>query len=141
MIGDESVEWVFLSGPEVHTVPQEDGSAPVVNHSERLPSHRVVSRRVVFVTFSGGTLQSVQDLHGIQAEISEGVQQAHRELLASHDPLRRLRLVRVPSTVPEPSSDTNVIPSGMSEEMDLFSNRSRARQCCVGGISLGGEEG
>ena len=134
LIGDESFEWGLLSGPEVHTVPDEDGSiAPVVYHSERLPSQRVVSRRVVLVPQSpGGTPQSVQDLHGTQVElaarspqpeISGGVQQVHRELLASRDPPRRLRSVGVPSTVPEPSSGTNVIPSGrfsvLSEEMEI----------------------
>ena len=58
-----------------------------------------------------------------QLEVSGGVQQVHRELPASRDPPRRPRLVGVPSTVPEPFTDTNVIPSGrfsvLSEEMEI----------------------
>ena len=134
LIGDESVEWGLLSGPEVHTVPDEDGSiAPVVDHSERLPSQRLVSRRVVLVPQSpGGTLQSVQDVHRTQVELAGAspqleipgrVQQAHREPPASRDPPRRLRLIGVLSTVPESSRDTHVIPSGrfsvLSEEMEI----------------------
>ena len=52
-------------------VPDEDGSIAPVNHSERLQSQRMVSRRVVLVPQSpGGTPHSVQDLHGTQAELA-----------------------------------------------------------------------
>ena len=131
LIGDELVEW------GVHSVPDEDGSiAPVVNHSESLLRAFGLQESCVGPSPLEGhpnqcrictelKLSWQRVRHNLKFQSSAG----HRELPASRAPPQRLKLIGVPSTVPESSNDTNVIPSGrfsvLSKEMEISTANDR----------------